>query len=605
MFKKTIMAAAVLAASTSASAATWQNTGVVAVTHLDEGIEKAAVTSGVAISSGLVRLGAEYALNDTITFTLNQAKATNAAWPTSFESIRSTFDVSKAVNDASFNATETTVTLTASHNTVIGDQLTFVGAGNANRFVTAVATNLITFTPALTTNVANGSAVAFVDAKDIAFGLISSGATSATYRVNTMGNGTTTVGALIPTPQVNVKGAGLILADASMSFSAAAAGTAFDALTSGLVVAKSVPQFPVAITKFNAVVDVEQSKTAFVGGTPTASSDALTYNYTVAAGGTGTAAEVSASGVLTYDNSNITAIAATSDSVVHTITTDYNWMDTAAATAGVQTTQIASTNTAVQNTAGTTLTLTDSTISDETLTITKNVAATILPQSTFSGTSKLSYTSSGTATTKTLTYASLGSWTLNGASITAYGVPMGTTVSRFLWVNNKGAIAAPITATVTTGGSSYGPYSVGSAAAKTALSMSSALDTALTTAGVTLSQNSRANIVFESPVKAGDITVSAAYKHIADADRLTLETSDTIQDVISVNGTILPPSDCVDATTAISGLGLTGKISTGTAFVPGNGVSGNTTSVAAGNLNIDDLDCSVGGGTVSTTTTSK
>jgi len=605
MFKKNMIAVAVLAASTGATAATWQNTGVVAVTHLDEGIEKATAATGVAISSGLVRLGAEYALNDTITFTLNQAKATNAAWPTSFESIRSAFDNSKAVNDATFAAGDTTVIMTASHDTVIGDELTFVGTGNSGRFVTAVNTNIITFSPALTTGVANASAVAFVDKKDMTFGLISSSSTSATYRVNTMANGTTTVGALIPTPQVNVTGTGLVAADASMTFSAAAGGTAFDALTSGLVVAKSVPQFPVAITKLDAVVDVEQSKKAFVGGTTAASSDVLTYNFTVATGATATAAEVNASGVLAYDSTNITAVAASADSVVHTITSDFNWMDTSAATAGVQTTQLTATNTPVVNAAGTTVTLTDTGIADEALTITKNVAATVIPQSTYSGTSKYSYTSSGTATTKTITYASLGAWTLNGASITAYGVPMGSTVSRFLWVNNKGAVAAPVTATVTTAGTSYGPYDVGSAAAKTALSMSASLDSALTAAGVSLAENSRANIVFESPVKAGDITVSAAYKHIADADRLTLETSDTIQDVISVSGTILPSSDCVEATAAVSGLALTGKITSGTAFTAGNGVSVNTANVAAGSVNIDDMDCASGGGTVSTTTTSK
>ena len=67
--------------------------------------------------------------------------------------------------------------------------------------------------------------------------------------------------------------------------------------------------------------------------------------------------------------------------------------------------------------------------------------------------------------------------------------------------------------------------------------MASALDSALTAAGVTLADNSRANIVFESPVQAADLTLSAAYKHIADADRLTIETSDTTVGNISCTGT--------------------------------------------------------------------
>jgi acyl-coenzyme A thioesterase PaaI-like protein len=114
---------------------------------------------------------------------------------------------------------------------------------------------------------------------------------------------------------------------------------------------------------------------------------------------------------------------------------------------------------------------------------------------------------------------------------------MGTTVSRFLWVNNKGSLPAAMEATVTAAGVTYGPYSVGTAAAKSSMSMASAIDTALTTAGVTLAQNSRANIEFTSPVKAGDVTISAAYKHIADADRLTLETSDTVVGAINCTGT--------------------------------------------------------------------
>ena len=129
------------------------------------------------------------------------------------------------------------------------------------------------------------------------------------------------------------------------------------------------------------------------------------------------------------------------------------------------------------------------------------------------------------------------------------------------------------------------------------MSMGTALDAALTAAGVTLAQNSRANIAFETPVKAGDITISAAYKHIADADRLTLETSDTIQDVISVSGTIVPNSNCV-GTSSSTAAAFTGTQVAAT-------VSLGTQGVAASTGAITDLDCSVGGGSISTATTSK
>ena len=104
---------------------------------------------------------------------------------------------------------------------------------------------------------------------------------------------------------------------------------------------------------------------------------------------------------------------------------------------------------------------------------------------------------------------------------------MGSAVSRFIWVNNKGATAADFTYTATMNGSSYGPYSVATVAAKTAGSLGGLIDTDLASRGIYVAPSSRANITLTAPVKAADITVSASYKHIGDADRLALETSDT------------------------------------------------------------------------------
>lgn len=600
MYKNKILATAVLLAGTTAQAATWQNAGVVAVTHTDQGIEKVSTATGVAISSGLVRLGAEYSLNDTIKFTLSASKATNASWPTSLAGIVTGDDGTILINKAGGEAIgQTVLTMDGANfaNIKVGNEITC--GTNTDRFVTAISGNDVTITPKLTAACADDAVVTLQNPHDMTFGLIASDSTSATYRVTAIANGTTTIGSYVQTPQINVLPADLIAADVSISMSSAtAAGVAFDALAGSLTVAKSVPQFVVAVTPFDAVVDVEQSKKAFTDGTPTASSDALTFTYTNSAGATATAAEVNGSGVLAYDNSNITAVVATSDQVVHTIDSDFNWMDTDAATAGVQTSQATgAVNTPAINAAGTAITVTDAGIATETLTLTKNVAATIIPQSTFSGKSVYTYTTGGVAGTYTTTHASLGSWSLNGASITAYGVPMGSTVSRFLWVNNKGASSAPVTATVTTAGQAYGPYSVGTAGAKSALSMSAALDAALVAAGVTLADNSRANIVFEAPVKASDVTVSAAYKHIADADRLSLETSDTIQDSISVSGTIAANSNCTGTTTS------TAAAFTGDQVGDGDAIT--SQGVAASTGAITDMDCALGGGTVTTSTTAK
>jgi hypothetical protein len=59
------------------------------------------------------------------------------------------------------------------------------------------------------------------------------------------------------------------------------------------------------------------------------------------------------------------------------------------------------------------------------------------------------------------------------------------------------------------------------------MEVGSLLSTAMTDAGVELPSNSRANITFSVPVKESDVTLSAAYKHKLDKDRLTIETSDS------------------------------------------------------------------------------
>jgi hypothetical protein len=342
----------------------------------------------------------------------------------------------------------------------------------------------------------------------------------------------------------------------------------------------------------------------------------LEWDYTLNAGTDGTNASVDGSGALTLSNSAGTAVVATIDKVVHTVNGDWSFLDTDATTAGCQTSQITGTAgpTLTVGTSCEKITISDSIIADYTLTITKNVAAQVIKDQTYDGNSVYTWTSNGSTATSTTTYASLGSWTLNGASITVYGVPMGSTVDRMIWINNKGSADATATATVMAGGSSYGPYSLGTVAGMTSSSVDETIDTALTTAGVTLPANSRANVQIDAPVKSSDITVSASYKVIADNDRLSLETSDTIQDTITVSGTIDAPSNCSDATvvqaagttaanaltgaSASTNFTVTTTMGAGTLTVP-------VLTLTPGNMNIDDIDCAAGGGTVATTTSSK
>jgi hypothetical protein len=554
MFKKTLLAAGLIAVSSAGLAATWQNELTTAVEHTDEGIEGVAAGTGVPVIAGLIRLGASYAANDTITFTLNQAKASNSAWP---DNLYSNIDAAAQVAAngveinaaAGFAAGSASITISNSGAVEIakvrvGDMIN-IEDDATNYFVTSknAAETVIGISPKLTQLAADNKDITVATTHSFTLDRLDSDATSATYRVAaTPTGGTTTIGTLIPTPTVNVTSAGLIAADATISMTAkTAGGAAMDTLTGAFTIAKSSPTFKQTITAFNGIVDVEQARKAFTGGTATTGGDVLTIATTTDPGTAGVSMSTSNANVLTV-NGAVAQTATTQGKTVHTITSDYNWLDTAAATAGVQTTGVTVAGgaaAAVINAAGTTATITDAgaVAASTTMTISKTAtsAANVIPESVFTGSTTYSYTS-GTAKTKTVTFAG-GKFTLNGASVTAYGVPMGSTVSRFLWVNNKGAIPAVVTADVVAAGSSYGPYVLGTAAAKTAMSLAGALDTALANAGVTLADNSRANVTFTAPVKAADVTVSAAYKHIADADRLTIETSDTTVGAISCSGT--------------------------------------------------------------------
>ena len=556
MFNRNLLAAGIMLASSLGHAASWQDTHTT-IEHTDEGIEGMAVGAGVPTVSGFVQLGASYAVNDQITFTLNQPKATNSAWPTNLYTNKGPAAISGAnaleIDGAGFAVGDTAIVVSNTGGIagdiatmVVGTQFKIEGDSTLYLITTMANSGVnLSITPALV------KAGATLDNKDIttfdphSFTLdyLDGTTTAATYRVAaTPTGGSSTIGALLQTPAVNVTPAGLIAQDAKLSFSAAtAAGTAMDALASTLTIAQSSPTYKQTVTKFNGTIDVEQGRLAFKGGSATSGGDTLTIATTTDLGTQGVTSVNSATYVSTLTGT-VNQTATTQGGVVHTITGDVSWLDTAAATAGIQTTGVTSTGgttTPVIDTAGSKITLTDASAvaASTTLTIAKTAAAAaiVIPETTFTGTSVYSYTSV-TAKTKTVTNA-WGGFTLNGASVTAYGVPMGSTVSRFLWVNNKGAIPATVTAQVVAGGTSYGPYVLGTAAAKSAMSLGSALDSALTNAGVVLSDNSRANVTFTSPVKAADVTVSAAYKHIADADRLTIETSDTVVGQITCTGT--------------------------------------------------------------------
>lgn len=550
MYKKLVLAASIAATSTAAVGATWDVNGVIMPIHTDEGIVSLVDTAGANLGNAKVRLGAEYAQNDLITFSLNMDKATNSNWPTSFECIRS---AGVQTGDAhAVGPTTTSVVLdnnadaTASIGaTVLNDQFTLGTATSPVYVVTGIATNTLTYAPATSVVIANSTAIKFLDVKDLTFGLVSSTNSSATYRLSTAANGTTTIGSLCPVPSMAVKASGLVAGDASVSFSATTgAGTAMDTATlAALKLGSSIPQFTQTLnTKFDAVIDVEVDSKKY-DATTDVNTDIFQITQTESTGTSdGTIGTVSAAGAITFaqPNSHDKVVAATTSSI-YTIVGDFAFLDEDLTTALVQTSQGNGAADEIDSATGSTSCVASIPTTGASLLLTASAAANVcnvqvngsvpavvIPKQSFTYSTTHTYTpSTGTATTATTASASAGAWTLNGASITAFGVPMGSAVSRFIWVNNKGANDAAFTYTATMNGSSYGPYSVATVAAKTAGSLGGLIDTDMAARGIYVAPSSRANITLTAPVKAADITVSASYKHIGDADRLALETSDT------------------------------------------------------------------------------
>jgi hypothetical protein len=555
MNRKLILASAISAiVAPAASAATWfgDNTPVV---HTIEGVEGYTEAAGVGQIDKLVSLGTEYAVNDTVTFTYDVAKATNAVYPTTLNSVDGTIGSTNSTTAAGFAVGVTQVIGNAAGITV-GTKIKFHSDADIYTVTSLGATTTtINFTPSLVTALTNAAKVIVLvdDAKAVTLGLTTTTTNAATYRVTQLGASGSTVGALIPTPAPNVSATGLTAAKQKVAFAAATGtGTAMDTLAAKQQTASTVAQHVwTSNVAFDGIIDVENSRYQFTASTQTTSgNDGTTsakvdeYKYTIT-----NAAGTAGKGY----SSSPAAIVSSPTKIVATWPHSTAYLDSAT-TAGVQLTNASdidhvatgatSTTVGTISVLGTAAGTADKIIITETagppsllgqanfLHIVSSVTSAALPVSTWSPSALLTYTSNAvTGYTKTLAppaTSKAGTWSLNGASITAYGVPYGSAVSRFLWINNAGATDGEISGSLTVGGMTYGPYVLGTSPAKSSTEVGKLLDAALTTAGVTPAESSRGNVLITVPVKAADVTMSAAYKHIGDADRLGIETSDSV-----------------------------------------------------------------------------
>jgi hypothetical protein len=547
MFKKAILAAAITSIVTPAISATWLTNEATKPTHSLEGMAKLAATAGGAVVSGegILILGTEYAQNDLITFTSSVAKATNVAWPTSVASTQNTAAHTAIINLAAGYAKGTTGAMIVDNVTgtsTAGDYVTIAGKGPYR--ISARAATTMTIAGGTGEAIADNAVVAAITKKKVTLTLTSSDATSATYRVSAVeakfaGGGanaaTTTVGTVIRFDTPDLDAAALTAAgSATLSSSATTgAGTAMDSNATALSIAATNSAYAFTVgTKFDGKVSVDLNRKSFEGP---AQADTFVYTLSETAGIDG----VDGAGVA------ITAIdpAIQTSSLAITASGDgWGFLDTTAA-AGILLS--AANSVGIPNVGGTNpaaltfdatgkiMTLTDTAVrAGEIMTVTKAAGATSnnLPVQDYSATMTITHRPSGGAAADDLSptiTAAAGAWTLNAASITAYGVPFGEKVSRMLWVNNSGTTLGDISATFTQDGVTTDLGVLGTAAVKASTAISGLLDAGLVTAGVTPAADSRANIAVTVTSPANDITMSAAYRVIADGDRLTIETSDT------------------------------------------------------------------------------
>jgi hypothetical protein len=352
------------------------------------------------------------------------------------------------------------------------------------------------------------------DLTGFTLGYLSADANSITYRVTNTAS-TSTVGKKLTLGSVNLEDSSVEAAGkVSVTYSAATnTGVVIDNAATN--VAKDIVQVVdelkttvAAAGKLDGVIDVSADRYSFepaTSGGAAVTSDKLTITNTLATGlDTSTDLDVS--------------------KVVYTVKGDFSWIaDNDKDTAGIQSTVVSSNATgATVKYAADAITV-ESTALDTSVDITFETAnngtagnKAMLPAGDFTVDAVVTHTAGVDSDAAGL---AAGSWSLNGATRTIQAYPISSNVQNFVWVTNDGSVAGGISATATAGGKSWGPYDLGSVAAKSLLSLGGTLNAALAADGVT---SGRVQVVLTINAPDSDIDVNASYKVVSDADRLSL-----------------------------------------------------------------------------------
>ena len=495
MFKKTLMCTALLAVSGGALA---KATG--AATEIVHSTEGALGVISQATADTRFTLGASYTQGDTVTLTWSQALAAGVGHTALYiRAITTPYVAAAAANNGPDNI-----------------------ANNADDVA-----EVIEVIEVLTNN-----------AGSIPLTVLDSTSTSVTYRAGAVPAGYDyTKGQTLLTTGKSIKGVDNANASSvTLGYAAATStGVAIDSGTAATTVALYYDQFGVDIVKANALVDVENSRKKFsatdsAGGTGHSTTvDVISAEInTLAAYTSAIGLGTTATGLAATINDGSTSILPATSVV---IAGDYSWLDKASTAAfDIDATLGSVTPFAATDTSSSITLLPTVLTTAAALTLTTTGVA-VLSGKTYTAAPTLKFANSASVQkTRALPTVSAGAWGLNGATVTAYGIPNQAAVTPFLWVQNAGTSAGEITGSASCSGATIDLGSLGSAAGDTNTSVGVAVQAAVDAAG-TCVVGSRYDATLTVNAKATDVTLTAGYKvQAADGshDRLSLETSDSL-----------------------------------------------------------------------------
>lgn len=481
MFKKTLVATAVLAVAGVAQAGTVASTedSVTSQYLASTGVTSGGATNEHRANDVTVTLGAEYTSNDT--FTLTFSAKLNSDLPSTLTAA----PVDQAAN--------------ANISDLLGVTFSKLSGGNAGD---TTATYRLTGTS--TTGLTNANGVGFTTP--------------------------VTTGQTLTIPAANLDFLKADLAaGVKVSFSAATNNGAVmdtgggDNRTASLV--KVIKQFTTTAPSFARVVDVEAQRLSFVDldkNNANAGDFKVTGTFNIAS-------ETTAGNVFARP-------LAGAEAVTHTLLGDFSWIvdtdedaDDIQPEAGViATANCANADLTVEATQITLVCDAISTTTSITIDPEANKANLeedeypVLPKQTFTATSEVTFTGPS-ADEKVFDAVSAGSWTLNGSSINIPYMPYGTGITQVINLNNSGKQTGDITVEgFDRTGKKFGPVKVGTAVAGKQVALADAIATVVTGA---VGASERVSLTLVTNVPDSDVTVYSAYNTGGNGARLVVNDS--------------------------------------------------------------------------------